>query len=56
MVGNKEKEKLALADDVTQMGEKYKAVQEATNKTFKDLIEKAEELEEKVSRAVLGEH
>ena len=50
MVGNKEKEKLALAEDVTQMGEKYKDVKEATNKTYKDLIEKAEELEGKVSK------
>ena len=50
MVGNKEKEKLALAEDVTQVGEKYKDVKEATNKTFKDLTEKAEELEEKVAK------
>ena len=50
MVGNKEKEKLALAEDVTKMGEKYKEVKEATNKTYKDLTEKAEGLEEKVSR------
>ena len=28
MVGNKEKEKLELAEDVTQMGEKYKDVKE----------------------------
>ena len=50
MVGNKEKEKLALAEDVTQIGEKYKDVKEATNKTYEDLIEKAEELDEKVSK------
>jgi hypothetical protein len=39
-----------LAEDVTQIGEKYKEVKEATSKTYKDLTEKAEELEEKVSR------
>ena len=50
MVGNKEKEKLALAEDVNKMEEKYKDGKEATNKTYKDLTEKAEELDEKVSK------
>ena len=50
MVGNKEKEKLALAEDVTQVCEKYKDVKEATHTTYTDLTEKAEELEDKVSR------
>ena len=39
-----------MAEDVTKVGEKYKDVKEATNKTYKDLTEKAEGLEEKVSR------
>ena len=48
MALNKEKEKLAQAEDVDKMGDKYKIVKEETNKTYNNLSEKAEELEDKV--------
>ena len=48
MAQNKEKEKLAQAEDVDKMGDKYKIVKEETNKTYNNLSVKAEELEDKV--------